>query len=81
MVYIVGIVGLVCGFIAGQMVLFALLRHRSREDLLNDPGLKWRYGTLNWLIAIAVCYFAISSYKFYFPSLPTPENPGVSAQP
>ncbi len=66
MVYIAGIVGLVGGFVLGQMLLYFLLRHKSREDLLNDPYLKWKYGTLNWIVAGLGCYGTIELYNLYF---------------
>ncbi len=66
MIYVVGIVGLVGGFIAGQMLLYFLLRHRSREDLLGDPSVKWTYGLLNWMIAALGAYAFVSMYQQYF---------------
>ncbi len=66
MVYVVGFVGLICGFIAGQMLLYFMLRHKSREELLNDPSLKWKYGILNWLIAVLGASSFMSMYERYF---------------
>jgi len=66
MVYLVGMVGFIGGFFAGQMLLHFLLRHKTKEDLLNDKSLKWQYGILNWLIAILGCYATIRMYEFYF---------------
>lgn len=66
MVYLVGIVGLIGGFMAGQMLLYFMLRHKSREDLLNDRLLKWKYGTLNWLVAALGAYSFVSIYQRYF---------------
>ncbi len=66
MIYVAGIVGLVGGFVLGQMLLLFLLRHRTKEDLLNDKYLKWKYGTLNWLVAALGCYGTVEMYKMYF---------------
>jgi hypothetical protein len=66
MIYAVGIIGLIGGFIAGQMLLYFLLRHRSREDLLNDPSIKWTYGLLNWAVAALGAYAFIAMYQQYF---------------
>ncbi|HBR69528.1 MAG TPA: hypothetical protein DEA55_09160 [Rhodospirillaceae bacterium] len=66
MVYVMGVVGFIFGFIAGQMLLYFMLRHRSREDLLNDPSLKWKYGILNWLIAGLGASSFMSMYERYF---------------
>jgi hypothetical protein len=66
MIYAAGIIGFIAGFFLGQMLLFFLLRHKTREELLNDPGLKWQFGTLNWLIALFTAYCAVSMVQFYF---------------
>lgn len=63
MVYIAGFAGLVIGFMVGQVVLFHLLRARSNRDLLNDSSLKWTYGVLNWIIAGAGAYAAVTLYR------------------
>jgi hypothetical protein len=52
MIYFVGTLGFVGGFILGQMVLAFLLRGKTREQLLSDKSLRWKYGLLNWLIAL-----------------------------
>lgn len=66
MVYLAGFIGLIAGFVAGQGVLYVLLRNRAREELLSDSSLKWTYGVLNWIIAFAFSYLAMTLYKYYF---------------
>ena len=66
MIYAFGLGGLVCGFALGQMVIFFLLRHRSREDLMNDRSIKFTYGTLNWLFALLGAYAAVIMYNQYY---------------
>lgn len=66
MIYVIGFFGLIGGFIAGQGVLYFLLRHVSAEDLLNDPYIKWKYGLLNWAMAALGCYSAVDMYQRYF---------------
>lgn len=66
MVYFFGVVGFVFGFMAGQGLLFFLLRNVSREDLLNDKYLKWKYGTINWGISFFGAYVGISMYERFF---------------
>jgi ABC-type antimicrobial peptide transport system permease subunit len=66
MIYGFGILGFILGFIFGQMLIFFLLRHRSREDLLTDKGLKWKYGLLNWGFAAAGAYLLVVMYNRYF---------------
>ena len=66
MIYLVAAAGLVAGFMMGLIVLRALLRDRSAEELRNDRGLRWRYGTLCWMIAFASAYAFIVVYQRYF---------------
>ena len=66
MIYIAGIIGFILGFIIGLMLLSFLLNNISKEDMLNDPYIKWKYGTLNWIIAISGSYIAVSIYERIF---------------
>jgi len=66
MIYVVGFFGFIGGFALGMMVLMFLLKNVSKEDLLNDPYIKWKYGILNWAIAGLGVYSAISMYERYF---------------
>ena len=65
MVYIVGFIGLVSGFFAGQLVLLHLLRQRSNKEILTDRSIRWTYGLLNWIIAGAGAYAAVLLYNIY----------------
>lgn len=65
MVYGIGILGFIAGFIAGQMLLYFMLRHKSREELLNDPYIKWKYGLLNWGVAALGAYAFVKVYQEY----------------
>ncbi|MCB1681161.1 MAG: hypothetical protein H6858_06770 [Rhodospirillales bacterium] len=66
MIYFIGVVGFVGGFFLGQMVLYFMLRNVPREKLLNDPTIKWKYGILNWVIAVFGCYSMVVTYQEYF---------------
>ncbi len=66
MVYLVGTIGFIGGFAAGQMLLYFMLRHKTKEELLNDRFLKWKYGILNWLIAALGASSFMSMYERYF---------------
>lgn len=66
MIYIMGIIGFLGGFGVGQMVLFFLLRHKTKDELLNDPALK-KYGLLNWGFAMLGAWVVVQSYIFAFP--------------
>ncbi len=72
MVWLAGIIGLLSGFAAGQIILLRLLKDRSRHELLNNRELRMRYGLFNWLIAIGTCLCAIALYRYYFPEIPAP---------
>lgn len=66
MIYVLGVFGLICGFAFGQMLLYFMLRNVSQKDLLNDPYLKWKYGTLNWICAGLGSYSFIVVYGRFF---------------
>ena len=66
MIYIVGIIGFISGFVLGQFILMGLLKDKSNEELLKNKKLKFVYGSLNWTVAIIVCVSAIRIYQFYF---------------
>jgi hypothetical protein len=69
MVYLVGIIGFIGGFIVGQLLLSYLLRAYSREEifeLMKDIKLKFLYGSLNWLMAAAGAAGFIAAYQRYF---------------
>ena len=59
MIYVFGTLGFFGGFILGQMVLAVLLRGKTRDELLNDRALRWKYGLLNWLIALLTAASAV----------------------
>lgn len=66
MVYVAGVLGFISGFFIGQMLLFFMLRGVSVEDLLNDPYFKWKYGTLNWVVAGLCSYAGVLMYERFF---------------
>lgn len=66
MVYLVGVIGFISGFVLGQYILMGLLKDKSNEELLNNTRLKIVYGSLNWAVAIIVCFTMIRLYQFYF---------------
>ncbi len=67
MVWVAGIFGFIAGFAGGQMLLLRLLKDKTRDELLNDRSLRWRYGVFNWMIAAGTCVLAIGLYRYYFP--------------
>ena len=67
MEWIVGILGLLAGFAAGQLILLRLLKDKSQHDLLYDKNLRLKYGLFNWLVAAGTCLCALAVYRYYFP--------------
>ena len=67
MIYLVGTIGFICGFFLGQLILLRILRNVSNDDLLENKGLQWKYGMLNWAVAILTAASAVWLYNHYFP--------------
>ena len=65
MVYVYAALGFAIGFGFGQMLLFSLLRGVSREKMLKDKNIQYKYGLLNWLIAILGALAAVALYERY----------------
>ena len=69
MVYLVGIIGFVSGFLAGQLLLMYVLRNYSKEEILEmmkDPAAKMKYGIPNWLLAVLGAISFVMMYTYYF---------------
>ncbi|MAI61692.1 MAG: hypothetical protein CBB87_04255 [Micavibrio sp. TMED27] len=66
MMYVMGILGFIFGFIFGQLVLIFFLREKTKDELLNDRSLKYTYGLANWIIAGLMSYAFASIYNLYF---------------
>ena len=66
MIYVVSTIGFICGFFLGQIILLRLLRDVPKEDLLQNKGIHWKYGMLNWAVAILTAASAVWLYKHYF---------------
>ena len=66
MVYVVGTIGFLGGFVLGIFILNALLKDRTRQELLEDHGLKWTYGLFAWVVAGVSCYASVQTFNFYF---------------
>lgn len=66
MIYIIGIFGFVAGFIVGLSLLNHLLHDVPKEELTNDPYIKWKYGLMCWGMAAFGSYFCVSLYSKLF---------------
>ena len=65
MVFLVGFIGFILGFVAGQAILYFMLRNVSTEDLVEDKSLRLKYGLINWGVAIGGAYYAVYMYDRY----------------
>ena len=65
MVWLVGILGFVCGFAGGLVLLNRWLKDRSNKDLMQDKSLR-SYGVFVWLVAAITSATAVWLYKYYF---------------
>ena len=65
MVYIIGVIGFISGFMLGQMLLLRLLKNVSNEELMENRSLRWKYGVLNWAIAILTSVSAVHLFKMW----------------
>lgn len=66
MIYVVGTIGFICGFFLGQLILLRILRDVPRDELLENKGLHWKYGVLNWAVAVLTAACAVWLYKEHF---------------
>lgn len=66
MIYVVGTIGFIAGFFLGQLILLRILKNVPREELLQNKSNHWKYGLLNWVIAIITAAGAVHLYKIYF---------------
>ena len=69
MIYVFGIFGFIFGAVAGFMLLYVLLRHKSNDELLNDKSLKLKFGILAWGCAAIGAYVFVQFYEMYFTPL------------
>lgn len=55
MLWLYGIGGGLFGFLAGQAIIFNLLKDTPAEEIRENKSLKLKYGLLNWaFVAIGV---------------------------
>jgi ABC-type antimicrobial peptide transport system permease subunit len=66
MLFVIGLIGFIAGFMFGQMILRRILAGKSKQELMDNKGLHWKYGTLNWLIALLAMAAAMKIYEHWF---------------
>lgn len=67
MIYVIGTIGFISGFFLGQLLLLRLLRNVPKDELIENKSLHWKFGLLNWAIAILTAASAVWLYGYYFP--------------
>jgi hypothetical protein len=63
MIWLAGLLGFVCGFMLGLMLLNYLLKARPAKELLENKSLRRRYGLFAWLIAGFGACVAVRLYE------------------
>ncbi len=66
MEWVAGIIGLVGGFVIAVNLLKSILADVSKEELLRNKSLHWKYGTLVWVFAIACSAASVYTYREFF---------------
>jgi hypothetical protein len=65
MIYIIGTVGFIAGFVLGQILLMRWLKEYSKEELLENKDLHWKYGFFNWVVAIVTSASSVWLYRHF----------------
>lgn len=68
MTYLVGIMGFLGGFSLGLYLISRFLKGRSRQELVSDKSLRWKYGLIVWVMAGLGAWSAVWAYGQYFPA-------------
>ncbi len=69
MVYLIGTIGFIGGFLFGQLLLRHILHDRSREEIMKmmeDGGARLKYGVINWFFAVLGAVSFVWAYNRYF---------------
>ncbi len=66
MVYVISIIGFIGGFALGLFLIQLFLKNKSNKDLLQDKGLKWKFGLIPWVTAIIGAYSAMYVLTEFF---------------
>jgi hypothetical protein len=66
MLYVVGIIGFFGGFSVGLFLIGRSLKGRSRQELVSDKSLRWKYGLFVWAMAGLGAWAATWAYGRYF---------------
>lgn len=66
MTILIGFAGLVAGFLAGQILLMFMLRHKSNQDIKMERKSLHIYGLLNWAVALMGCAAFLYIHNKYF---------------
>ena len=59
MVWVVGSIGFVLGFLMGQVIMISALKDKSDEELKFNKSLQRKWGLFNWALAIIWAWGAV----------------------
>jgi len=66
MIYLFTVTGFGCGFLFGLGLLKRLLRGYSKEELLTNKSLHWKYGLLVWFFSVAgAALFFVTAERYF----------------
>lgn len=66
MIYVITIIGFIGGFMLGLFLIQLFLKNKSNKELLSDKGLKWKFGMIPWLMAVAGAYCTMMLWTEFF---------------
>lgn len=68
MTYLIAGAGFIGGFSLGLYLISQFLKGRSRQELVSDKSLRWKYGLIVWVMAGLGAWSAVWAYGQYLPS-------------
>lgn len=66
MIYVITIIGFIGGFMLGLFLIQLFLKNKSNKELLGDKGLKWKFGLVPWVTAVAGAYCTMMIWTEFF---------------
>lgn len=63
MIFIVGTVGFIAGFVLGIAVIAGFTQNYSNEDLIENKKLHWKYGLIVWFFAVVTSGSSVFLYN------------------
>lgn len=66
MVYLFGAIGFVFGFAIGVGLINVILMRVPKDQLQKDKSLRWKYGTLVWVISALGTWAGVTIHSHFF---------------